>query len=287
MKPDITIIVSSCDAYADCWDPFFQLFARYWPGAAAPVILITDEMDYASSQVEVRTFRAAEGQGGRRYRWGWNLKRCLKSIDTPLVLYLQDDYFLRAPVDENQIMEFAGYLAGRSWTHESTMCIGLCPRSSHGPFHLTEYPLLWEVDRQARYRFSLQPCLWNREELLRQIHPSDTAWDFEEKSHWRARRAQSRVLTVNRHIFRPDGRLIYPFDPGGGIIRGRWERDNVVELFKENGIQMDFSRRGFADEAPVHPPMPLAFGTRVCNAIHWHGTQLINRINKTIDHFRS
>jgi hypothetical protein len=286
MKPDITIIVSSCDAYADCWEPFFQLFHRYWPHVAARVVLITDEMDYASPHMEVTTFRAAEGQGGRRRPWGWNLRRCLASIDTQLILYLQDDYFLTGPVDENQIIEFAGYMTKRSWTHESTMHIGLSPRSSHGPFHLTEYPLLWEVDRQARYRFSLQPGLWNREEMLKHIKPKDTAWDFEEKSDWRSRRTISRVLTVNRHVFRPAGRLIYPSEAGGGIVRGKWVRENVVELFAKHEIHVDFSRRGFFDEAS-QCSKSLPFGARVCNAVHWRGIRLLNRINEAIDHLRT
>lgn len=103
-NPDITIIVSSCDAYADCWEPFFKLFARYWPDVPAQVILITDAADYECPHMAVTTFRAAENQDDRRRRWGWNLKRCLESLNTQLILYLQEDYFLSAPVDQNQII---------------------------------------------------------------------------------------------------------------------------------------------------------------------------------------
>jgi hypothetical protein len=284
MKPDITIIVSSYDGAEDTWEPFFKLFSTYWPGCDYPVVLVTETKRFSYPDLPLRCFNTGVMKGGPT-AWGRRMLKSLDVIKSGTILYLQDDFFLTSPVDDNLIEEFAGYMAEMSWTHESTMHIGLCPRSSHGPFHLTEYPLLWEVDCQARYRFSLLPGLWNREELLRQIKPSDTAWEFEEKSHWRARRAKGRVLTVNRHIFRPDGRLIYPFDPGGGIVRGRWDRGSVVDLFKQHGIIVDFSRRGFADEALTHPPMP--FGTRVCNAIHWRGAHLINRINKVIDHFRS
>jgi len=178
MSPDFTIIVSSCDAYSDCWDPFFKLFASYWPNTLAQVVLITDEKDYQCPYMEVKVFRAAVGQGCRRQTWGWNLMRCLESLNTDVILYLQEDFFLTAPVDEDMIKEFAGYISKMSWTHQSTMHIGLCARSSHGPFHLTEYPLLWEVDRKARYRFSLQPGLWKREALLKYLKPLDTAWDF-------------------------------------------------------------------------------------------------------------
>jgi hypothetical protein len=210
----------------------------------------------------------------------------LESLDTELILYLQEDFFLTAPVDGGMIEEFAAYIAEMSWTHEFTMHIGLCPRSSHGPFHLTEHPLLWEVDRQARYRFSLQPGLWKRQELLKYIRPNDTPWEFEETSHLRGSRTRSRVLTVNRHIFRLDGRQIYPFDPHGGIVRGKWVRGSVVDLFKQHGIAVDFSRKGFVDEVPAKTSAPLTFGVRVRNALRWHRLRLLERINEAIDCFR-
>jgi len=285
MKADCTIIVSSCDAYADCWEPFFQLLARYWPGLNAPIILITDEMDYACSHVNVKTFRAAKGQYGRRRPWGWNLRHCLESLDDDLILYLQEDFFLTGPVDDSLIEEFAGYMTEMSWTHEFTMHIGLCPRSSHGPFHVTENPLLWEVGNDARYRFSLQPGLWKRKELLNYIKTSDTAWAFEEVSHIRARRTPERVLTVNRHVFHPGGKIIYPFDPHGGIVRGKWVRGSVVDLFKQHGIEADFSQRGFSDEMPAKISAS-SFPHRIHNAIHWRWLRLKGQINESLDRFR-
>jgi hypothetical protein len=287
MKLDLTILVSSTDAYADCYEPFFRLFARYWPGLTAPVVLITEEKNYVCPYRDVTVFRTAEGHGSRQPTWGWNLRRCLESLDTELVLYLGVDSFLTAPVDDGIIEEFAGYMTETSWTHEFTMHIGLCPRSSHGPLHLTEYPLLWEVDRQARYRFSLVPGLWNRKDFLRYVRASDNPWQFEESSHIRARRTPKRVLTVNRHVFRPDGKLIYPFSaPAGGLIRGKWDRGSVVGLFEQHGIKVDFSQRGFADEAAAKEPAPLTFGVRVRDALRRRRLRLIGAINEAIDRFR-
>lgn len=167
----------------------------------APVILISDEKNYVCPHMDVSVFRATAGQGGLHSPWEYNLKRCLESINIDLVLYLQEDYFLTLPVDVNLITEFSACIAKMSWTHEETMHVGLCARSSHGPFHLTEYPLLLEVDRQARYRFSLLPGLWNRRDFLAYIRASDSACQFEETSHIRGRRTCKRVLTVNRHGF--------------------------------------------------------------------------------------
>jgi len=286
MKFNITIIVSSCDAYSDCWDPFFKLLVLYWPNISAQVVLVTDEKDYQCSYMDVKVFRAAVGQGGRRQTWGWNLMRCLESLNTDVILYLQEDFFLTAPVDEDMIKEFAGYISKMSWTHQSTMHIGLCARSSHGPFHLTEYPLLWEVDRNARYRFSLQPGLWKREALLKYLKPSDTAWNFEETSHLRARRTPDRILTINRHVFNLDSKQIYPFDPHGGIVRGKWVRNSVVDLFQKHEIKVDFCRRGFFDEVPVKELLQLTFLRRIGSSVKRRSILFQDRINEVIDSFR-
>jgi len=283
---DITIIVSSCDAYEDCWNPFFKLFAYYWSNVSAKVVLITDQKDYTCPYMDVRVFRASAAENGQRYPWGWNLVRCLESIETDVVLYLQEDFFLTAQVDDEKIIEFASYVAEISWTHESTMHIGLCPRSSHGPFHLTEHPLLWEVDRQARYRFSLQPGLWRRLDLLKYVKKTDTAWDFEEYSHFRGRRESRRILTVNRHVFNLEEKQIYPFNPHGGIVRGKWHRGSVVDLFEKHGIKVDFSQRGFIDDKLHNNSEPPTFIGRVRNALRSRVAKWKGMVNEKIDRYR-
>lgn len=286
MKPDITIIVSSCDAYADCWEPFFKLFELFWPDCPYPLVLITETKSYEGLGGKVRSFPALTVSGKRKLEWGGRLMECLRRLDCQAVFYLQEDFFLKDRVDQKLVAEFGDFMARRSSGHEFTMQIGLCPLSNHGPFHVTEHPLLWEVDKQAKYRFSLLPGLWNRVDFLACLRPGYSAWEFEESSHYRARRNPKRILTINRQVFRFDGAQVYPFDPSG-VLRGKWVRSHVVELFAKSGIEIDFSRRGFADEASLHAPTPLAFGTRVRNALHWHGMRLINRINEGIDRFRS
>ena len=252
---DVTIVVSSCDAYSDCWDAFFTLFDAYWPDCPYPVVLVSETKLYDGGNDRIRSFLACKESGKRSLAWGGCMIECLRRLESKVVLYLQEDHFLQGRVDQDLVAEFASFVAEMSWTHETTMHIGLCPRSSHGPFHLTEHPLLWEVDRLARYRFSLQPGLWNREKLLQFLRYHDSPWDFEESSHIRGRRARSRVLTLNRHVFGPQGRQVYPFDPGGGIVQGKWVRAHVEELFRSHGIKVDFARRGCLEdgqEGTVH-----------------------------------
>ena len=45
----------------------------------------------------------------------------------------------------------------------------------------------------------------------------------------------------------------YTEDPTG-IVKGRWQRDIVVELFANHHIEVDYTARGFVDEADGRPP---------------------------------
>lgn len=283
INPDITIIVSSCDAYADCWEPFFKLFEIFWPDCPYPIILITEKKYYEGSYKKVKTFPALIVSGKKKLEWGGRMIECLHHLDSKVVLYLQEDFFLKDKVDQKLIAEFADFMVERSWANESTMHVGLSPRSSHGPFHLTEHPMLWEVDRQARYRFSLLPGLWVRLEILKYLKYRDSAWDFEESSHVRGRRTPNRILTVDRHLFRLDGKQIYPFD-ASGIERGRWVRHNVVRLFEKHGIKVDFSQRGFIDERVSKKDSSLWLGLRIWYAVI---LRFKSYINKVIDSVRS
>lgn len=282
MPHDVTIVVSSCDAYSDCWDPFFKLFETYWPDCPYPVVLVSDTLSYQGESKRVKTFAACKESGRAKLAWGGCMIECLRRLSSPTIIYLQEDHFLERAVNQDQVVEFADFISKMSWTHERTMHIGLCPRSSHGPFHLTEHPLLWEVDRQARYRFSLQPGLWNREDLLQFLRYRDSPWLFEETSHIRGRRVPNRVLTLNRHVFGPQGRLVYPFEPGGGIVQGKWVRASVAGLFQQHGIDVDLSLRGCReDDAASACRAPF-----LRDRLQLRLDGLRGRINEVIDRFR-
>jgi hypothetical protein len=116
--------------------------------------------------------------------------------------------------------------------------------------------------------------------MLRYIEDRDTGWSFEETGSVRARRIKERLLTVNRHVFNPSGRLIFPYTHTG-IIRGKWNRAAVESLFAKHNIQVDFSLRGFYSPAAIatRPNIPQRILCRI--------VETIDRVNLAIDRFRS
>ena len=242
---DCTVLVNTCDAFADCWAPFFQLFATYWPACPYPIVLNTEMIDYAHPQVPLRSARGSTGKSEKQ-SWSQCLATCLDAIDTPYVLYLQEDFFLEAPVREDMVAVFLAALReGRADVVRLMECGG------SGPWHATDDPQLWEVDRRALYRIALQAALWRKSTLREQLRMHETAWQLEVFGSARARRSGGgKVMCASRDLFHGEAKEIVPYRPTG-VVKGRWERDIVVPLFTEHGIEVDFAQRGFYDAAQV------------------------------------
>src|SRR5450432_3091763 len=98
----VAIVISSCDAFFDAWRPFAFFFRKFWPDCQFPVHLITNELQIQSSFIHA--IPVGEDRG-----WASNMKRALDEIDAARVLYLQEDYFLNAPVRGDQVATEIAY----------------------------------------------------------------------------------------------------------------------------------------------------------------------------------
>lgn len=233
--PPLTVVVSSCDRYADCWPPFFQLLAHYWPERNAPVRVITEQARADGFGEGISAFAAAAP--GERVAWSECLRRCLEAVTTPYVLYLQEDYYLEAPVDDSRIQACIDMMETHGFDH-----IGLTHFGGGGPFRPSGVAdWLWEVGRWADYRINTQAGLWRREVLLRYCVADESGWQFEKFGTWRSWRRRERFATLNRDQLRSKPCMLYT---GTGIIRGQWH-PAMPALFARHGIEVDFEKRGF------------------------------------------
>lgn len=244
MNRSYTILVNSSDTFDDCWPPFFHLFQTYWPGCEASVLLNTERKTHAVPGLNLRATQV-QSPDEPRLTWSECFIRALAQVQTPLVLYFQEDYFLEAPVNVNFIDEMAHVmLAAPAIGH-----IGLTHFGSHGPFTPTSDDRLWQIGPRARYRISTQVGLWRKESLLRYLRPDENGWMFEIYGSRRATTIPETFLTTNRERFHPDlGSAIVQYTHTG-IMKGRWH-PAMPDLFARHGIAVDFSRRGFYHQPP-------------------------------------
>lgn len=235
--PAFTILVNSSDGFRDCWEPFFKLLSRYWPGHPTPVLLNTERAEWPEGGAGVRCTRV-QPPGVPRATWSECLDRALGTVTTPLVLYMQEDYFLEAPVDAAHIDQLAALMLQEPEIRH----IGLTTFGSGGPFRPSRWSGLWEISQRAPYRLSTQAGIWRVETLRSHLRAEENGWMFEIFGTRRAWRRPELFLTVDRERYAGTTAPI-PYSHAG-VVKGRWH-PTVPALFAANGIDVDYSRRGF------------------------------------------
>lgn len=237
----LTLLVHSTDSFAECWHPFFKLLECYWPCCPRPVFLSTEVFEFASEAFEIVCTKVGEKLARENPRsWTERLQIALQRIDTPYVLYVQEDYFLNAPVRHDVIEKLVDLMQREDYTHVRLTELG----GNAGYKPSIEYEDLWELPQRGGYRISLQAGIWNRERFLSYLKPGETPWDIERQGSRRAFKRKDTFFCVNRNKFNKDGHWIFPYEPTG-IVKGKWYEPAVVNLFALHGISVDFSRRGF------------------------------------------
>jgi hypothetical protein len=234
------LVVSSCDAYADCWLPFFTLLAKYWHPLDRAVYLNTETRAFASPHIDICCPRVGVASS-RDLAWSDRLLRCLDHIPYEIVLYLQEDYFIKDLVDVAMIDECVDLMAREEIGHISLA-------QYRRPARRSQYRFLSEIDRRAEYRVSTQAGLWNVSALRSCLRRHETVWEFEWYGTRRARRNREAFFCVNKEYEAVHGKKVMPYDPTG-VVNGRWVREVVEDLFTTHDIAVDFAPRGFTDES--------------------------------------
>jgi len=164
----------------------------------------------------------------------------LQFIDTDIVLYMQEDYFLSAKVDNKYVEFFLDMMT----ENKNIPCIQL----SNGGIPAvskSSYELLFASDPNFFSYVSCQASLWRKETLLSLIREHETAWNFEWWGSKRAKYFKYEFLVVDPKLFEATENGIIPYIMTG-VIGGKWYKP-VVELFHKNQIDVNFIKRGFYD----------------------------------------
>jgi len=232
MNNNFSILVNTTDSFEDCWEPFFKLFSIFWPSYEGKINLNTESKVFNYNGLNIHSIRNQMNKG----TWSECLYSALKHIESNIILYLQDDYFINNNVNYVLINQLS-YLLIKN----KIGCIQLTPFASTGPFKKSNYYGLLKYDKKSSYKISTQASLWNKELLLKYIRKHENAWQFEIYGTKRAWRNKEEIYIYN---FEDKNEPIIPYTPTG-IIKGKWNKNAVFDLFIKNGINIDYSKRGF------------------------------------------
>lgn len=233
--PPYAIFINTTDAFEDCWNPFFILFKKYWPNYGGKIYLNTETKDFMYSGLQISSIK--NGLMGRS--WSDCLQAGLMRVTEENILYMQEDYFLRASVNRSMLNKMY-----KLFIENRLDCLHLTDQSTMGPFEKNTFnPLVWEILIGAEYRISTQAAFWDKESLINFIEPGLSGWEFEQKANKNIALQPKKIYCANKQIVQKNKNEIIPY-VFTGIIKGKWKRE-VQRIFNSNNINVDFEIRGF------------------------------------------
>lgn len=236
---DCTVLVCSCDSYEDAWEPFFKLFDKYWPDCPLEILLNTESKKYSYKNLNIHCLQKFDNTN---VPYGKRMIFHLKQIKTPFTLVLMDDFFIRSSVNVNKLEQVIKWMKND-------------PRAAVFSFQAIEDELNKPSDKYkgynirpicGEYKFNFQAAIWRTDYLLHSWKSHETPWEWETVANFRSFNTKYDFYVLQSDEDTP---IDYGFrNSGMGIFRGKWVKDSVEQLFKENDINIDYSVRGFYEK---------------------------------------
>ena len=236
--PRYTLVICTCDAYADAWGPLFTLFRKYWPSLNVPIVLNTETKAYQHEGLNIICPQLYKGHPNpQTVPWSKRLRETLnRVVSTDLVMLFLDDFYLRSPVNTERLNICLRLM--EQDVKIANLQLFTCPPPYRS---LKEYPWIVKRSKKAPYLFSLQAGLWRTERLLHFLRDHESPWYFERWGSLRGRRYPDDFYALATTNGKQE---IFDYCPSGqGVSKGLW-RPKTPELFAQEGINIDLSIRG-------------------------------------------
>ena len=201
----ISVVISSCDRFFDAWRPFAFFFRKFWSDCPFPVFLVANQLRVRSEWL--RSIRVGKDKG-----WATNMQVALEQIETPYILYLQEDYFLTAPVRSERLASDIAHAIEHDAAAFCFYDLSLL-EAEFGQQH----ERFGVVPEESKGRTRLQTTLWKRDAFASLLRPGETAWNMEARGSERTRGML--MLSYARNDDIPIPYLM------SGIVRGLWTQE--------------------------------------------------------------
>lgn len=235
LKNKLTILVNSCDAYEDLWNPFFTLLRKYWEDKSVRIVLNTESKFFSLEGITIDCISCIDKNYSTRIR------NALSHIHTEYVLILLDDFFLRRPVDLDRIEQIIKWMdADEEIVYFNSDCTEV-----YADWEVDKYPGFRRIPPGAEYVLNLQAAIWRTKDLLSYWDRSVSPWEWEGIVSLRTINDKKKFYCTTSW---ENAICDYGYmSEGMGVFRGKWVLDDVKPLFEREEIDVDFTQRGIYD----------------------------------------
>lgn len=217
------IFVCSCDKNKDIFYAFHHCMEKYWPDHP--------EVIYKTETIQNPYYKTISVKCDI-LKWTKGIRKALSEIDDDKILLIIDDCFIRRPVDILRIDYAIEHLTG------NIACFNF--EKSFDPLD-EETDLIGFKKRKhgSEYEVSLMCGLWDKNKLLKVIKPDSNPWDVEYNQN---------NCGFDYYINSGDYIIDWGYKTWNptGLVKGEWCK-NIIPFFESEGIEMDYSIRGFKD----------------------------------------
>lgn len=194
----VAVLVVSCDKYADLWEPFFDLFFRYWSDCPYHVYLLSN-----TGTEEIVGVRGIPV--GPDASWSDGLLRALAQIEEDYVLLFLEDLLLTEPVNSARVETVLDWLISSQGNY-----IRL---NGFPPPDVAVTDTVGAVAPGTVYRTATVLSVWRRQVLAELLRPGESAWDFETAGSVRSEALEGFYSTRSNYI-----------SVMNAVIKGKWQR---------------------------------------------------------------
>jgi hypothetical protein len=224
---DLTLFVSSSDAYEDCWHPFFFLLKKFWPDCSLPIVLNTEKKSFGCEGLNILCTRTGTQQSfGKTFRAG------LEQVETDNILLIMIDYFIMKDVSSRFLSD--AYQTFVQERLDSLCLVEMTTVKDTTP--LRDNAFL--ASGPGQDRFSFQAAVWKKNSIRKYILEHENPWMSECFGSLRYEYTRDRIAFVSKSA-EP-----FTYLHTGALHEGKWLKDTVPQL-EELGVSLDWERRGF------------------------------------------
>ena len=238
---DMKIVIPSCYAYRQCWEPWVAFQKLNWPKCPYETVLLTDGPAFVPAELHKNAILSEDhGFCGNLLRW------CKEHPAEKFVIVMLDDHWICGQVD-NHYLDAASNIVNHNET------IG-CFRLHQSPGPTSDLPgsdlcFYGIADPHTPYRISTAPSIWRVSylvkllDLLEREKPTDEQYGFKWPTAGYFEIAGSLMSMTFHETILAASVPIIPFW-NSAIVHGRWNR-SVVEEAAKIGVMVDTNGRPF------------------------------------------